>query len=906
MGLAQTLVQPLFFGVLKSLMCDMAMQNKRVPELLDLPLHELEAHAVLCHERGHIKQAIGYYRQLLNASHSRDSNFNHGNYSDSDYDSDIKPALSIDQRVKQWQAALMDCYWVQASEFDAQQLYKDAFSALESYQSLLGRSTGWLAEPKNRVQCYIRCALLSGHFLSIAQLIACAESVRDKTNLGMIRSLVAAYSLLKFDFKQGDRVFELGDSQFYPQYLIAKQALAAYCAHDNAKAQNCLKSLPFRSPFRDFGQIIKALLLRQRDPDAALKVLQRIALDSASGFRSFAHSFLPLFDNEHHGLDKLNSPSNQLLALQSYQNWPTNIVELSNELKALGINDELLQKATAVQTFNSLLVLNALPIQLRRQASYYLLVFAPECLALYAEHYGALSAYQHWHLAALHAEYNNDPEYALTCWIRADEVLRTSSKSHPSDHQSHTLEHVTPRVHACLLRRIACFLRERATEAENRCADVELELDVLQRSLELDDAHKDTYLRLMQIMSSRDTRAYYQWADVAIQKFPKDRYVLAAVMEAACAKKAYKKAAKYALELLTIDPINPKARQNLITCHLGHARKQAALGKYHIVDRELEQTEVLEPAQSQYIQIKALQAISLYQTGEIKAAKQCFKQAHTYCANTVLMRFILLVESSQLKLPAKTIASKLVSRLNLSKNLSSEDVLLSLMKQLKTYHDEGVIGLDAVLMLMLVSIKRLVSDELSVESYWTICERLKDVMAWPLLMWFSTQGKERFPSQQIFYLYDILAHAQGSAEKLSPDQLASLNELIQRSREYGDEKTAAIGSEFLKGIEEFYSTMPLFEEYVQKVSQQHEQEQDVLTQEEDDPPLFGPDSVDDIREEEPTLTFEHASLQLEDINLAELKPESFQELLNNLAPEQLRDLVDMMPEDLRRSLLGGS
>ena len=61
----------------------------------------------------------------------------------------------------------------------------------------------------------------------------------------------------------------------------ARGALAAYCAGDDEALKSALAALPFRSPYRDWVQLLKALQLATDRPAEADAQLARIDDESA-------------------------------------------------------------------------------------------------------------------------------------------------------------------------------------------------------------------------------------------------------------------------------------------------------------------------------------------------------------------------------------------------------------------------------------------------------------------------------------------------------------------------------------------------------------------------------------------------------------------------------------------------
>ena len=78
------------------------------------------------------------------------------------------------------------------------------------------------------------------------------------------------------------------------------------------------------------------------------------------------------------------------------------------------------------------------------------------------------------------------------------------------------------------------------------------------------------------------------WADWAVERFPTDAAVLAEALEAAAERRAFSKAADFAVRLLKVDPINTLARQRLSDMRIAHARKKMRQGRTDLAMKELD------------------------------------------------------------------------------------------------------------------------------------------------------------------------------------------------------------------------------------------------------------------------------------------------------------------------------
>ena len=84
-----------------------------------------------------------------------------------------------------------------------------------------------------------------------------------------------------------------------------------------------------------------------------------------------------------------------------------------------------------------------------------------------------------------------------------------------------------------------------------------------------------------------DDKEWHVLADEAAQRFPTESAALLQAIESAAARRAYKKAAGFAKQLLAVDPINRTARRRMIDLQISHARKQMRSKRPDLAWKEL-------------------------------------------------------------------------------------------------------------------------------------------------------------------------------------------------------------------------------------------------------------------------------------------------------------------------------
>ena len=137
-------------------------------------------------------------------------------------------------------------------------------------------------------------------------------------------------------------------------------------------------------------------------------------------------------------------------------------------------------------------------------------------------------------------------------------------------------------------------------------------IELLERSLDLDDGDRATHLRLIRALriDGGAPKELRQRVDGAAERFPNDPEILLEAMENALESGAYEKAAQLARHVLELDPINTKVRSALGQAHLSQARKHIVAGNLKGARRELEEAGQWSRGDVERGAIKLLQAFA--------------------------------------------------------------------------------------------------------------------------------------------------------------------------------------------------------------------------------------------------------------------------------------------------------
>jgi len=229
-------------------------------------------------------------------------------------------ALSKTEPPRVWAQGLAAAYRGRALELEAKGMEKEA---LTIWDNRLQACPGVGPDPRH-------LALLLRHGQIAPALAGYRELLREKTDVGELRARFAALYLGGCE----------GPDQLPPDDPVTRDgvpaaaALTAYCAGDDTLAARHLKEIPFRSPYRDFVTIIKALLTSVEDPTSG-RLLERIAADSAFAPLASAARLALLPETDfRQGLAAAGQESQRFA--MALRGWPDRRYKLWRELERLG------------------------------------------------------------------------------------------------------------------------------------------------------------------------------------------------------------------------------------------------------------------------------------------------------------------------------------------------------------------------------------------------------------------------------------------------------------------------------------------------------------------------------------------------------------------------------------------
>ena len=477
----------------------------------------------------------------------------------------FKALLKVEQR-QEWQSALADAYVGRAQELSAKGMLKEALVIWDNRASL---NTATAIHP-DHAALLMRTGGVDRVLALFSEASALPADARDSLRPLLAAHLIAGDERIEALLPADDPVRRHGDA--------ARDALAAYCAGDDEALKAALAALPFRSPYRDWVQILKALQLVADRPDEARTQLARIDDESAfAPLRRAAQLALLPEDAFLESVTGVGEAARRFAC--ALRGWSPARVALHQEFAR--VNAE-----AKPRTLMRLLYRHRAELGddwVRQQALRLLSVDFPYRLDwLAAEGAESVTRAEFQQVGAWSVALDDNPWESYDYWSRlAHELIAAAS---PDDDALHRLRIATA-LRAC--ERHNKLLQD--AEPSDDPDDLDrLVAQQLEDSLDWDPDDRETYLRLIDYYrQGKRLKDVRRLLARAAEFWPRDMSILTASFHTALDSGAFKKAAGIARTMLDIDPINTGVRERLVDALLAHARKQLAKGRPDLARKEV-------------------------------------------------------------------------------------------------------------------------------------------------------------------------------------------------------------------------------------------------------------------------------------------------------------------------------
>jgi len=494
---------------------------------------KLAAEADLALGLGRFKEAMELYKQLLKL--------------------EVRP---------EWRDGLATAYLGRAKALAAKGLFKEAEIVIGNAVAL----DGVVKEPLFLIDCLIRQGEIEKALAQALKYIG-AETV-DPREGRLLAEFAAALCLarpLALEARAGDPPARV---EWIAAAKAARAALAGLTGRKPAnEIEALLSEIPARSPFGPVRLIVRGLLTE--DPAKARRLFDGVPPTSAFGpLRVAAEAALPGEPAEVVGRLNAASAAQRACALE----WlggsaagPSTLTRLFEAERAgPGALFSLLSKPGT-----------AFPAADARNACFNLLPRIPDRIVAFEKAFGTLSEAEKSRVLALAAEAKPDWRRAVTHWrATAEQLAMDGTREGP--------------LSAGVIYR---HLAELAVQHRGIAGDAHFDSPVvfyLRKSLDCDPDYLPAALQLIKLYrEDGKDKDWHALADEAARRFPTESAALLQAIESAAARKAYKKAAGFAKQLLAVDPINRPARQRMIELQISQARKQMRSKRPDLARKEL-------------------------------------------------------------------------------------------------------------------------------------------------------------------------------------------------------------------------------------------------------------------------------------------------------------------------------
>jgi tetratricopeptide (TPR) repeat protein len=665
---------------------------------------------------------------------------------------------------QEWRDTLALAYLERSKDLAAKAMYKEACMLWENIVNV----GGGVIQPDLYIDWLIRTNQYAKAMRAINQF---QQALTESGVAERLEALLAM--LLLTGNKEILQALPL-ESNLRQQQPIAQAVLRAYCQGSSENdVREQLKQISFRSPYRDFRQLVSALLKLDSDPSAALPLLERIPAESPyRGLADIIHACAS--GNVLQTLVPLN-PSQQemvvsLLGLESPQ---LRLIRQWAVVRQKPNDKALLDFITTH--------LPVLDHEQARRACLALLPGYPHGVMIYTRLFGALPPFEVHRLQALRAEREHDFYNAIRNWQACVDLL-TQQKDNPDN----------PLCAALILRHMVELTEHSGPDPYYEETPI---LNYLEKSLELDPDDKATYLKLAEShKQAGNSKDYYQWVEKAVQQFPDDSQVLLVAVEAATERKAFKKAVNFATKLLELDPINNRARTILINSHLAHARKLIKSGKYSLAEKELTSASHLEREGAHRGSVEINRGLLAFQLGQQDRMQHELREGTRLAGGVLQARLRLWVEACQLDLEPEDFQH--YAQPEEGKIPVTRDDVLALVKLVNEYRQEGVDFLDTALENLEVPLKKFASQLSTEEDLLGVCECLQRAPHYELLEHFASQAL-KYWQRPLFVYYQIYGRAEGKLDNVSDKDYQRLERAWEQAQQAQDHRTARLINEFL-------------------------------------------------------------------------------------------------------------
>ncbi len=688
---------------------------------------------------------------------------------------DFKELLKTDERP-QWREGLAAAYLGRARELTAKGMLKEALTIGEVRLQLC---SGAPLDPE-----HLGLLLRAGNSAAAVRLyLQQAERSLDRQVLAGMRSRFAALHLSGISGLEDELP---PDDPVIAQGVPARAALEAWCRGDDEAAARYLTGIPFRSPYRDWVQILKALMKAPTDTSAAQALLQRIPADSA--FEPLARAAGISLLSESAFADALGQAGEAVQRFAAaLRGWPEGRLKLLRDLRQI---EGARAKGLAPLLYRHREMLGE--DWVRRQGLPLLVDGFPNSLGQSPLLGGGYPEFfEQCLVEAWHAEEEADPWQVLEAWRTVIEHLRYRADPPAGSDDALRIALIQRRLDTRW--RLLDYPKDRYNP-NPLAGEVLFELE---DSLRYDPDDLPTHIRLIAHHRHgnrlKDAR---RMLDCALDRWPEDIDLLGEALETAVAGGAFKKAAGFARRILKLDPINTRARDNLLEAHLAHARKQMHKRRADLAKRELGAAVEWVRGEKSELRLEMLHGFLALDT-DWQSGADHLRALVERLGGGIRAQLTLALEAVRLGKALGTFMKKL--RLPRIKQPQQED-LLGFLRDLREQLDTGQEISREIPAFFQPALKRAAGLELTQQEREAACETLRRCGLHQARLAHARAALKNWPGLPVFVLHAFEAQHPGGYWRVRHTDLNRLEDALTRARGDGDTRTAHRIGELLKQL----------------------------------------------------------------------------------------------------------
>lgn len=679
------------------------------------------------------------------------------------------------QALPEYQVGLAAAYAGRARELSAKGMNKEAIAIWNNRQQFC---------PQAPLESeHVNILLRHGQIENVLQLLQRNKAQLDTKQLGLIQAQIAAKYL--FNTEQIAKYLPAADP-IIVHGIAAKNALIAYCNNDDTAVETALAAIPFRSPYRDFVPIIKALLKLNEDRNATEVLLKRIPIESPFMPLVQAITLATLPESAFYSVLWHLQPKISEFAA-TLRGWSAMRIKLWQELQTLGEKPTVAGLEKFLHKHVQLLGAD----WVRRQGLRLLIEGFPRSLLRSPIFINdKVTPLEKSIVAAWCAEGMKSAMPLLHAWQQVIAILRTSNPAPDSDDGLNI---------ALIQRQIEQKLDLLNQQPEddfffhylkNQLPDLVAEgRKLLEESLLFDPNDLPTYVRLItHYRTNKQLKDTRRLLNTALERWPNEPALLVEAIELSTTSGAFKKATGFARRLLELDPINNRARESLLESHLAHFRKQVRNGSFALAEKELTATEIYirdKRTQLKFNIARSFLTLKRAYAEGIASFKELLNNANT--SSNLAQQLALIVEAKRMGVQVTELMQTLA--LALPQQLDIHDFLLFLRLLREALEQKDKLP-EGILDYFTPAIKRAKDLQLPQEDCELLCSTLHKCGLNKLYRLHAGAALARWPGLPIFELHYFEAKYSHTPYKATSEEVQRLESAEQRAWETGDARLA--------------------------------------------------------------------------------------------------------------------